>query len=162
MIIKSSGNVCWKWARWSPYEWYCCPTTWSEKGSMNVADLAIGIQLAGDRKAATIEFVVDGQPAKPVPVDLDQLTKLIAVLGDLRARMLEGRPRLKLEGKEVRTVTCPNWYIQVAQIDGSLLAFDHTAFGPVGFAIPKAEVAEMVRILNGHLAMPTPPLEKKN
>lgn len=127
-----------------------------------MAELGIGTRLSHDRNVAKVEIVVDGEATKPITLDLDQLTNLIAALGELRARMLEGRPMIKLEGKDVRTVNCPNWYIQVAKIDGSLLAFDHPGFGPLGFAIPKSEVAAMVRILNTHLAMPAPKPERRN
>ena len=127
-----------------------------------MADIEVGVRISEDRGTAEIELVADGQPSKPLQLDLDQLTNLIGLLGEIRAHMLEGRPKLKLEGRDVRTVDRPNWYIQVARIDGSLLAFDHPAFGPVGFAIPKPEVAEIVRLLSGHLAMPSSQPERRN
>lgn len=68
--------------------------------------------------------------------------------------MLAGRPVPSLEGRDVETVYAPQWYIQVAQIDGSLMAFDHPAFGAVGFAIPRAEVAGIVQVLSEHLRLP--------
>jgi hypothetical protein len=48
----------------------------------------------------------------------------------------------------------PPWYIQVAQIDGSLLVFDQPAFGPVAFAIPRVDVSKIVKVLSAHLALP--------
>lgn len=127
-----------------------------------MTDIGIGVRISEDRKIAEIEFVGNGQGAKPVQLDADQLSSLISILGEARARLLDGCPMIPLKGQEVRTVYHPNWYIQVAQIDGSLLAFDHPAFGAVGFAIPKSEVAEIVRILKEHLAMPLPRLEHRN
>jgi hypothetical protein len=127
-----------------------------------MADLGVGVRLSDDRNVAEIEIVVDDRPLEPVLMDLDQLTKFVTLLGEVRTRMLEGRPKMDLKGHEVRTVNHPNWVIQVAQIDGSLLAFDHPGFGPVGFAIPRSEVAEMVRVLNAHLALPSPGSVRKN
>jgi hypothetical protein len=123
----------------------------------NMPELNVEIRLSDDREIAKITFAVDGRIAEPASLDLNQLSNLIAVLGEVRTRMLEGRRQMGLEGRNVRTVSHPNWYIQVAQIEGSLLAFDHPGFGPIGFAIPKSEVAEMVRILNTHLTMPSSP-----
>jgi hypothetical protein len=131
-------------------------------GRASVADLGVGVRLSDDRNVAEIEIVVDDRPLEPVLMDLDQITKFVALLGEVRTRMLEGRPRMDLKGHEVRTVNDPTWMIQVAQIDGSLLAFDHPGFGPVAFAIPRSDVAEMVRLLKAHLALPSPLSKRRN
>jgi hypothetical protein len=119
-----------------------------------MAKLRLGIQVSEDRRSVAIEFAAAGQASSSVVLDLDQLSNLIHVLGQTRHRMVEGLPMPPLEGQTVATVNGPSWYIQVAQLDGSLLAFDHPAFGAVGFAIPRQDVAAMVRILNNHLLLP--------
>jgi hypothetical protein len=119
-----------------------------------MAEVQLGIQVSKDRRSVVIEFATAGQVPSSLVLDLDQLSSLIKVLGQTRHRMVEGLPVPPLEGQTVATVNRPNWYIQVAQLDGSLLAFDHPAFGAVGFAIPRQEVATMVRILTNHLSMP--------
>ena len=68
--------------------------------------------------------------------------------------MVEGSQKLPLDGKTVETVIEPPWYVQVASIDGSLLAFDHPAYGPLAFALPREDVVRIVRILSEHLALP--------
>lgn len=95
-------------------------------------------------------------------LDPQQLTNLIGILGDVRAHMLDGRPKIPLEGHEVRTVYHPGWYIQAAKIDGALLAFDHPAFDAPGFAIPRLVIAQIVQILNGHLTMSSLKSERRN
>ena len=80
--------------------------------------------------------------------------KVIRLLGQARARMVDGTPKQPLDGKTVETVFEPPWYIQVASIDGSLLAFDHPSFGPLAFAVPRSDITKIVRILNEHLALP--------
>ncbi len=69
--------------------------------------------------------------------------------------MVEGTPKQSLDGKTIGAVTEPPWHIQVAQIDGSLLAFDHPVYGPIAFAIPRDDVTRIVRVLTAHLALPT-------
>ncbi len=120
-----------------------------------MAKMRLGIKVSEDRQSVAIEFAAAGQAPSPIVLDLDQLSSLIKVLGQTRHRMVEGLPMPPLEGQTVATVNRPRWYIQVAQLDGSVLAFDHPAFGAVGFAIPRQEVAAMVRILNNHLSMPS-------
>ncbi len=115
----------------------------------------VGVRVADDRKSVTIEIgPVDG-PSAPVGLDLEQLTKVINLLGQARSRMVEGTRKQPLDGKTIGAVKEPPWYIQVAQIDGSLLAFDHPAYGPVAFAIPRDDVVRIVRVLSAHLALPT-------
>jgi len=48
----------------------------------------------------------------------------------------------------------------VANIDGSLLAFDHPSCGPVAFAIPRNDISRIVQILSAHLALPQTPSDK--
>jgi hypothetical protein len=114
----------------------------------------LGIQISDDRKTVILEMAPEGETGSPVELTLEQLGKLITLLGKTRQRMIQGLPMPTLEGMMIETVYRPNWYIQVAKIDGSLLAFDHPSFGAVGFAIPKEEIADMVQILKGHLMLP--------
>ena len=120
-----------------------------------MAQARVGVRVADDRKSVTIDIGPVEGPSSPVGLGLEQLTKVINLLGQARRHMLEGLRAEPLDGKTVETVVNPMWYAQVAQIDGSLLAFDHPAYGPLAFAIPRREVAEIVRILSAHLALPT-------
>ena len=119
-----------------------------------MAQARVGVRVADDRKSVTVEIgPVDG-PSSPLGMDLEQLTKVINLLGQARSRMVEGTPKQPLNGKTVQTILDPVWYAQDAQIDGSLLAFDHPAYGPIAFAIPRDDVARIVRVLSAHLALP--------
>jgi len=119
-----------------------------------MAQARVGVRVADDRRSVTVEIgPVDG-PSAPVGLELDQLTKVINLLGQARRQMIRGLPAEPLAGKTVETILDPVWYAQVAQIDGSLLAFDHPAYGPLAFALPRNDVAEIVRILGAHLALP--------
>ncbi len=120
-----------------------------------MAQARVGVRVADDRRSVTIEIGPVNGPSAPVGLDLDQLTKVITLLGQARRRMLEGSRVEPLNGKTVETIANPMWCVQVAQFDGSLLAFDHPNYGPVAFALPRDDVAEIVRILSAHLALPT-------
>jgi len=121
-------------------------------GSM--AEVRVGVKVADDRKSVTVEIGPVGGASYPVGLELEQLTKVIGLLGQARRAMIAGHPVEPLEGRPVEVVVKPPWHVQVAHIDGSLLAFDHPAFGAVAFAIPRDHVAEIVRVLNEHLALP--------
>jgi len=119
-----------------------------------MAEARVGVRVADDRQTVTVEIGPVGGPSSPVGLSLEQLTKVINLLGQARRRMIGGLPVEPLEGVTVETIIKPVWHIQVADIDGSLLAFDHPAYGPVAFALPREHVAEMVRTLTSHLALP--------
>ena len=125
-----------------------------------MAEARVGVRVADDRKSVTIEIGPVEGPSAPVGLDLEQLTKVITMLDQARSRMVEVTPKQPLDGKTVGTVTEPPWYIQVAQIDGSLLAFDHPAYGAIAYAIPRDDVARIVRILSAHLALPAVQTDK--
>jgi len=76
-----------------------------------MAEAQVGVRVAEDRQTVTIEIGPVGGPSAPVGLNLEQLTKVINVLGQARARMIEGAPKLSLDGKTVETVIEPPWYI---------------------------------------------------
>jgi hypothetical protein len=119
-----------------------------------MAEARVGIKVAEDGQTTTIEIGSVGGPSSPVELSLEQLTTVIKLLGQARSRMVDGSKKQPLDGKTVETVINPPWYLQVASIDGSLLAFDHPSYGPLAFAIPRNDVAKIVQILNAHLALP--------
>jgi hypothetical protein len=114
----------------------------------------VGVRVADDRQSVTVEMGPVEGPSAPIALDLEQLTKVINLLGQARAQMLEGQRIEPLNGKRVETINNPMWYIQVAKIDGSLLAFNHPAYGPIAFEIPRDDVAKIVDLLTNHLALP--------
>jgi hypothetical protein len=120
-----------------------------------MAEARIGVKVSDDRQTVTIEIGSTAGPSHPVALDLNQLTRLLQLLGQARSRMVEDSQKLPLDGKTVETVIEPPWYVQVASIDGSLLAFDHPSYGPLAFAIPRQDVARIVQVLSEHLALPS-------
>jgi hypothetical protein len=125
-----------------------------------MAEARVGVRVADDRQSVTIEIGPVAGLSEPIALDLEQLTKVIKLLGQARARMIEGAQKQPLEGKTVETVVEPPWYIQVAQIDGPLLAFDHPSYGPLAYAMPRADVVRIVDVLSKHLVLPASQQEK--
>jgi hypothetical protein len=125
-----------------------------ERETCGMAEARVGVRVAEDRQTVTLEIGPVEGPSAPVSLSLEQLTKVIKLLGQARSRMVEGSPKQPLDGKTVETIIDPPWYVQVAAIDGSLLAFDHPAYGPLGFAVPRDDVARIVHTLSAHLALP--------
>ncbi len=125
-----------------------------------MAEIRVGVKVADDRQSVTIQIGPTGVASHPVSLSLEQLTKLIKLLGQARSQMVDGTPKQPLDGKTVETVFEPPWYVQVASIDGSLLAFDHPSYGPVAFAVPRNDIAKIVRTLNEHLALPATQQDK--
>jgi hypothetical protein len=114
----------------------------------------VGVRVADDRQSVTVEIGPVEGLSTPIALNFEQLTKVINLLGQARMQMLEGKRIEPLDGTTVNTINNPLWYVQVAKIDGSLLAFNHPAYGPVAFAIPREDVAKIVGILTNHLALP--------
>lgn len=119
-----------------------------------MAEARVEIKVAEDRQTVVIEIGPVGGASSPVELNLEQLTKVISLLGQARSRMVEGSRKQPLEGRKVETVIDPPWYIQVSSIDGSLLAFDHPSYGPLAFALPRDDVVRVVQALSAHLALP--------
>jgi hypothetical protein len=119
-----------------------------------VAEARIGVRVADDRQSVTVEIGPVGGPSEPIAFGIEQLTTIIRLLGQARAQMVEGTQKRPLDGKTVETVNDPPWHIQVAQFDGSLIAFDHPSYGPLAYAIPRADVVKIVAVLKEHLALP--------
>ena len=113
-----------------------------------VAEARIGVRVADDRKSATVEIGPIGGASEPIALDIDQLTTIIRLLGQARARMVEGTEKKVLDGND------PPWHIQVARFDGSLIAFDHPSYGPLAFALPRVDIANIVQVLTKHLQLP--------
>ncbi|MBM6581230.1 hypothetical protein ILT44_13625 [Microvirga sp. BT689] len=122
----------------------------------------VGVRVADDRQSVSVEVGPVEGPSAPVAMNHEQLTKTIDLLGQARMQMLEGKRIEPLDGTMVTTISNPMWYVQVAEIDGSLLAFNHPAYGPVAFALPREDVAKIVGILTNHLALPICQPEKPN
>jgi hypothetical protein len=126
-------------------------------------DVEMTIQVAHDRTATAIEIASPGQSPQRLVLALDELDRLISELGTARSKMVEGQPAPDFESEDVTISTVANarWYIQASPPAGILLAFYHPKFGPVGFTLPREEIARIVSFLTERFILqPTHSAEK--
>jgi len=104
---------------------------------------------------ATLTFLPESGASGRLILDVDQLTRLIQSLGKTRAAMNMGKPIPEVYGVFLRAVVDTKWYTESEGLtDGSLLAFQHPEFGPVGFVLPRDQVAYLVSLLTSQLQNP--------
>lgn len=89
-------------------------------------------------------------------LNADQLLEMTVTLGTKRAQLIRDKPpRILNENVVVPSVVIgPSWVIRLeAMTEGSLVAFEHPAFGTLGFVLPCKDVERIVRVLTTHLGM---------
>lgn len=100
---------------------------------------------------ARLAFLPGSGVEGAVDLTLAQLSELIRALGLARAELAGPSPAL--DGA-VQAVVGPAWTVRPeALTEGSMLAFAHPNYGPVGFVLAAADVERMVRALTSHLGM---------
>ena len=120
------------------------------------------LRVCRERKAVTVEFAPEAGTGT-LTLTQDALLALITDLGRAHQQLTQDRPPPQLWGKQIDCVFNARWHIQPEPLsEGSLISFFHPAFGPVGFVIPRDQVAEIVRTLSLHLELPPPPRERHN
>lgn len=126
-------------------------------------DVEMTIQVAHDRTATAIEIAPVGQSAHRLVLALDELDTLISKLGTARSMMVEGQPPPDFKSEEVSISTVANtkWHIRAYPPTGALLAFYHPKYGPVGFTLPKDQIASIISFLTDRFILqPTQSAEK--
>lgn len=112
----------------------------------------IDLTLSDDH--TTIQMTLPGQGEEPtveVPLSLDEVTSLITVLGRLRQTMMTNHEIPPIEGATFTPVTRTRWALQPeARTDGSLLAFQHPAYGPVGLVLAPPDADRLKKALQLH------------
>lgn len=103
-----------------------------------------------DNGLTTVTFLPASGASGQLVLSLEQLTKFIQKLGEVRGVMVEGIEPPEI-GK-VKGVFNTRWYTRFEGLtEGSLLAFQHPEFGPVGFVFPRDQVAYLVSLLSQQL-----------
>ncbi|GBQ23514.1 hypothetical protein AA12717_1512 [Gluconacetobacter sacchari DSM 12717] len=112
------------------------------------------VTLSEDRQTATLAFLDGSGVEGAIALTLAQLSELIASLGTVRGAMVETLPPPPIEGVPVVPVLRTNWAVQPEALsEGSLIAFQHPAYGPVGLALAPDDVRRVVQALTRHQAM---------
>ncbi len=112
------------------------------------------VTVSDDRQQATLALLPESGLEGELSLTLDQISQLIASLGQARAAMLDKRPVPSMEGASFTPIYKTQWAVQPeALTEGSIIAFQHPAFGPVGFVLPPNDIEKVVRALTVHMGM---------
>ena len=112
------------------------------------------VAVSDDARTATLSLLPDSGVEGDISLSLDQITQLIFGLGQARAAMMQKLPIPPIEGAQFNPVFKTQWAVQPeALTEGSVIAFQHPAYGPVGFVLPAAAVEKVVRALTVHMGM---------
>ena len=119
-------------------------------GASAMPDFEMTIQVDQDRTVTALEIAPPRQSPQRLILALDELDKLIGELGNARSAMVEGQPSPDFESAEVTISTVANtkWHVRAYPPTGALLAFYHPKFGPVGFTLPRDQIARIVSFLS--------------
>lgn len=106
------------------------------------------------QQQASLDLLPESGMQGHIPLTLDQLTQLIFALGQARTQLLAHRPLPPLDSSPFSPVFKTQWAIQPeALTEGSVIAFQHPAYGAVGFVLAPNEIDRVVRTLTTHMGM---------
>ncbi|MCQ8241955.1 hypothetical protein [Rhizosaccharibacter radicis] len=112
------------------------------------------VSVSEDRQTATLALLPGSGLEGKLDLSFDQLSQLINSLGQVRAAMQGARAVPPMEGASITPVFNTPWTVRPeALTEGSVIAFQHPAFGPVGFVLAPPDVEKVVRALTVHLGM---------
>lgn len=113
----------------------------------------IDFTLSEDGQSVVMTLLNDEVSETPVNVPLtrDQVTHLVQVLGHVRETLMKDEEVPPIEGARFTPVVRTRWALQPeASTDGSLLAFHHPAYGPVGLVLPPNDADRLMQGLQLH------------
>lgn len=112
------------------------------------------VAVSKDTQNATLTLLPESGLDGEISLSLDQITQLIFGLGQARATMVQNLPIPPIEGVHFNPVFKTRWVVQPeALTEGSVIAFQHPAYGPVGFVLPASAIEKVVRALTVHMGM---------
>ncbi|WP_082782301.1 hypothetical protein [Acetobacter senegalensis] len=123
-----------------------------QQEEVRIMSSKIDLTLSDDHKSVQMTLSGEGtEPKVEVPLSLEQVTHLISVLGRVRETMLADQDVQPIEGARFTPVTRTRWALQPeARTEGSVLAFQHPAFGPIGLVLTPEDSDRLMRGLHLH------------
>lgn len=118
--------------------------------------LKIDFTLSEENQSVIMTLSEDETTDKPVslPLSLEQVTQLVHVLGHVRETLLKGSDVPPIEGARFVPVVRTRWALQPeASTDGSVMAFQHPAYGPVGLVLTPQDAERLMHGLQLHHEM---------
>lgn len=106
------------------------------------------------QQVASLDLLPESGLEGQISLTVEQLTQLIFALGQARTQLVAHRPLPPLDGSPFAPVFKTQWAIQPeALTEGSVIAFQHPAYGAVGFVLAPQEIDKVVRTLTTHMGM---------
>lgn len=103
---------------------------------------------------AVLSFLEGSGVSGSLELDEAQLAQLIASLGAARAALMKDRPVPPIAGARFTPVYRTNWALQIdALTEGSMLAFQHPAYGPVGLVFTPDDAERLLKGLQKQRTM---------
>jgi len=107
-----------------------------------------------DGTTAVLSFLEGSGVSGSLSLDETQLSQLITSLGLAHAALIEKRPPAPIAGARFTPVYTTNWALQIdALTEGSMLAFQHPAYGPVGVVFGPQDVEQIIHGLQKQRTM---------
>ena len=116
----------------------------------------IDFTLSEDTQSVVMTLVSEeaSDTSMALPLSLEQVTQLVQVLGHIRETLLKNADVPPIEGARFTPVVRTRWALQPeARTDGSVLAFHHPAYGPVGLVLTPADADRLMHGLQLHHEM---------
>lgn len=118
------------------------------------AEPRLEVVVAENLSHVTLTFLPPSGLGGSLDLSLSQITTLIQHLGAARSRLVANEPIPPITGTAITPVFATQWAVQPeALTEGSVIAFQHPAYGPVGFVLQASDAQRVVRALTNHLAM---------
>ncbi|EHH68960.1 hypothetical protein GMO_02670 [Gluconobacter morbifer G707] len=104
-----------------------------------------------DGQKILLSFLENSGLTGSIELDENQLGQLITSLGAAHASLMEGKTLPPITGARFNPVYKTNWALQIDTLtEGSLLAFQHPAYGPVGVVFGPKDTDQLISGLQKH------------
>lgn len=136
------------------------PDSAADKPGGQLSTDQVSIELADDKKNATLKLVQGGQPANQINLLPTELEAIITTLGEARAVMPIGvpaEPRQDAGTREIMVID-PAWRTAPtihSALNGIILRLRHPGFGWLTFLLPHHEALSLGKWLTEHGEKPT-------
>ena len=126
-----------------------------------MAEPRMKVSVNAELTEATLAFLPPSGLEGEIHLTLEQISTLILRLGEARTALMSKHNIPPIEGSPVVPVFKTRWSVQPEALsEGSMIAFQHPAFGPIGLVLPPPDVEKIIRALSAHLGMLHPKDQK--
>ena len=119
-----------------------------------MAEPRMKVSVNADLSEATLELLPASGLHGEIHLTLEQISTLILRLGEARTALMSKHNIPPLEGSPIVPVFKTRWSVQPEALsEGSMIAFQHPAYGPIGLVLPPQDIEKVVRALTTHMGI---------